>query len=67
MIFVTPNDIGQYSELRKYREGIYVYRILYNNTSIILTFGLHLMDACAVVFVTITKAMKSSEKMKDKR
>jgi len=41
MIFIRPNDIGQYSERSKDQVVIFIYRILYNNTFILLTFILH--------------------------
>jgi hypothetical protein len=59
MIFITPSDIGQYSEPRKDQEVIFVLCILYNNIFIALTFALHYVDKCAVVFVTITNARQS--------
>ena len=59
MIFITPNDIGQYSERGMDQEVIFVLCILYNNIFIALTFALHYADKCAVVFVTITNARKS--------
>jgi hypothetical protein len=33
MIFITPNDIGQYNERSKDLVAIFIYRILYNNYS----------------------------------